>query len=115
LPGSYYRLRVTDHDGKEQYSDVVSIVRKNERFGILELFPNPVGAQLVLQYNVLEEGPVETRITDVTGRLVAQQKWEAAKGVNNQSIPVDRLEAGVYFMSIFSGGMLSEPVRFVKQ
>lgn len=117
LAKAYYRLRIIDRDGKEQLSDITPVIRRNEGFGLLELFPNPVKDNLTVQFNVLTDGMVEIRITDITGRMVVQQQSFFERGVNTQNIPAEALEGGVYFMSLFSEGnaAASEPVRFVKQ
>ena len=115
LAQSYYRLRSVDNDGQEQISQVITLTRKDARFGILSAFPNPATESIAVQFNTNEEGTVTARITDVTGRLVAQQQMGAEKGINMLPIQLGQLSAGTYFVTLQNGSNITEPVRFVKQ
>jgi hypothetical protein len=48
------------------------------------------------------------------GRLVAQQTFDAIKGINTWQIPIDRYPAGVYLLQV-STVNAKETVKWVKE
>jgi hypothetical protein len=74
LPGlSYYRLRQTDLDGTVTWSDVVVVVREQDRLGA---YPNPV--EQVLHITGLEPGAV-VEIIDPIGRMIITEQSQGAQ------------------------------------
>lgn len=112
---SYYRLRSVDYDGQESVSKTILLTRRNDQFGITNLLPNPAFERVMVQFAVKEEGNVIVRITDINGRIVAEQSYEAIEGLNEAPVYLSQLQAGVYNVSITSGSEVSAPVRLIKQ
>ncbi|MCC7246671.1 MAG: T9SS type A sorting domain-containing protein, partial [Saprospiraceae bacterium] len=112
---SYYRLRSVDFDGQESVSKSILLTRRNDQFGITNLLPNPAFERVMVQFAAKEEGNVIVRITDINGRIVAEQSYEAIEGLNEAPVYLAQLQAGVYNVSITSGSEVSAPVRLIKQ
>jgi len=115
LTKSFYRLRTLDLDGREQFSNVISLTRQNNSFGVIAAYPNPAVEMINVQFNTLEEGNITARIVDMTGRLVLEQQMSALKGTNMFPVQLHGLSAGTYFITLSSDNEVAEPIRFVKQ
>jgi Secretion system C-terminal sorting domain len=115
LAQAYYRLRTVDFDGQEQKSEVILLTRRDKQFGVLGVFPNPTSGDASVQFAVPAEGKVTLRVTDLTGRIVLEQTFEAIDGINTQNLSLSRLHAGTYTVTVINEGSISEPKRVVKQ
>jgi endonuclease I len=93
----YYRLKMIDIDGRNDYSKIVSI-KLNKNLSNALVYPNPALDNLNIKlYQLLEKNSTLT-ITDVAGRIVKQQ----AVNINTVNISVDvkTLSSGRYFVKI---------------
>jgi hypothetical protein len=78
LPGvSYYRLRQTDFDGQQSYSDVRRVINEAEK--LVEVFPNPVEGETML-FRVPENSPVRILLFDMQGRKVMETDVTGSEG-----------------------------------
>jgi hypothetical protein len=91
---SQYRLRQVDIDGKQSYSQIRSVRGEGQKSNTI-IYPNPSGDGKV---NIVFEGTNTTRdvsLMDVSGKTLKQ--W---KGVTNNNIHIDNLNAGFYTVRI---------------
>ena len=91
----YYRLKQIDLDGKFEYSSIVRINRRSTTEIILT--PNPAQSAAVLLFSSPAERTT-LRMFSSTGQLVLQQQIN--KGVQQHSMDVSRLTAGVYTIQL---------------
>jgi len=103
LPMSYYRLKLMDFDGKFEYSKVVSVERRSNDFGVVNLFPMPTSDKVTMQVNLPEFTNVKMSITDVNGRLLQVSDLELEKGVSEVKVDLTRFAAGTYFVKLDNG------------
>ncbi|MEP7373225.1 MAG: hypothetical protein ABI675_07505 [Chitinophagaceae bacterium] len=99
---SFYRLKMTDQQGKTSYSYIVAISESDARAGELILFPTIVnnGAIYCRSGKLINKASV--RVTDIYGRLVQQQligKIEKGQTVGI-SLGSYKLSKGIYLVSI---------------
>lgn len=92
---NYYRIKTVDKDAKYNVSGVRSVNNTNNDFTI-SLLPNPVTRGMAYISTSVNCNRIELR--DATGRLI---KTVIVKGTHN-SISVDGLTKGVYFVSVFT-------------
>jgi ELWxxDGT repeat protein len=108
----YYRLLITDKDGKSYYSKIASI-QINAAGNVLTLYPNPVKDRLnFITGNTLSD--VQVKITDQSGKVVLVQKINSVQqGVQN-TIDVSNLAKGVYHLQLITttGKQTSQFVKF---
>lgn len=76
------------------------------------VFPNPFADQLTVNYSISEKGPVEIRMFDITGKLVAVPVASSSYvDAGSYSITIDAAElglaGGMYFVELRSGGYKS--------
>jgi hypothetical protein len=115
LAKAYYRLRSVDHDGAFSYSKFIQISRRSAQFGIESLSPNPVSHDVTLLFSAQEESQVTVRVMDLTGRVVRSQAFDAVDGINQVTLLLADLQAGVYTVTVADHTQVSTPVRMVKQ
>jgi hypothetical protein len=91
---SQYRLRQVDFDGKQAYSQIRSVRGEGQKSNTI-IYPNPSADGKV---NIVFEGTNSIRdvsLMDVGGKTLKQ--W---KGVTNNNIHIDNLNAGFYTVRI---------------
>lgn len=130
LPGKHALLQI----GHAQIVEVVlSDVRGNNIVGIngnlnsvgtietmqMELpYPNPFDDTLTIPYKVGKEGNHEVKIvvTNVAGSTIAMHTASAEYGYHNwQWTPGNRVEQGVYFVSLYVDDVLMQTAKAVKR
>ena len=107
----YYRIRCVDIDGKYYYSNSFS-VRIEQQTSHLSLSPNPANNILNLSIASNNAEKRTVIIINPSGQKVMQLNFELQKGINLISIKIDRLSAGLYYLTDNSGSGLGE--KFIK-
>jgi hypothetical protein len=112
---AYYRLRQEDQDGKLSYSPVAVVARHAEVASTaLQLSPVPVsGGSLSLTFAEANQAGAEISITNTQGQRLFSQTTQASSDAT-LSLPVERLAAGVYIVSVRVPGQAVRHARFVK-
>jgi ELWxxDGT repeat protein len=110
----YYRLCMTDNDGKYAYSAIMP-VQLNAGMLNITLSPNPVHDQLAAVFSTNNAKAVTLKITDVNGKVFYRQQFQV-NGVTSrqQSIDVSKYVAGTYYLQLITGKD-KETVKFIKQ
>lgn len=111
----FYRIKSTDKDGKQSYSNVVSI-SKNTKEIYVQLYPNPVrDRNISFSFNSADKGEFNITITDAIGRPVFVQKFQKQQGNYSQQIQLPaQLTKGVYNLRI-EGNNTSASKTFIFQ
>lgn len=114
LSMGYYRLLSVDNDGTKNYSKVITIDRRNKKFAVVEVTPNPTTDAIRVNFDVKTKGEVSVSLTDALGRVVMTQNQATVAGNNNLSLDMSSLATGTYFLSL-SDGANTTVERVVKQ
>jgi hypothetical protein len=112
---AYYRLRQEDQDGKVSYSPV-AVVSRSAMAASSELLLSPVpvtGSNISLTFAEAGQAGSEITITNTQGQRLFSQTTQASADVA-LSLPVERLSAGVYIVSVRVPGQAVRHARFVK-
>ncbi len=113
---NYYRLKLTDANGKTTYSSVVSLINAASGIDILNISPNPVvGGTFSLKLSAAQKTNMELLITDMQGRMIQKQVVNAVAGFNQVPVDVRGLAAGTYQLACYSGEGRTRILRFVIQ
>lgn len=105
---NYYRLRIVSLDGKETYSNVLSLNVDCHRSQDITVYPNPFSDKITVQgINIGNE----LNITDITGRTMAMVIADNTL----QHIDMSSYPGGVYLLRIVQNGVSLKTVKLLKQ
>jgi hypothetical protein len=96
---SYYRLRQIDLDSNSVYSRIIAIENTGQGES-MTLYPNPVKSLLNLEIVSQNGGNAELYVIDAMGRVIARQSLYLNNGTSLQSLNVNALTAGMYFIRL---------------
>lgn len=98
---NYYRLTITDHDGRRVYSQVVSVVFAQAENQVM-VMPNPASNEIMVRANGFES----CEIFDMRGTPVLQS--------SDAKMNIQSLAPGIYHIRVIAAGEQSV-IKFVKQ
>jgi hypothetical protein len=104
---SYYRVVMTSKDGSKTVSDVLKV----EGVIKINVYPNPVGDQLLVQHPSAEAGAA-IQVIGIDGRRLLNQP--VAAGAVQTSVSVSKLIAGNYFV-VYSVNGQRQSKSFIKK
>ena len=110
---SYYRLDQTDFDGTTTSSNIISLVRGEQSFGLVELLPVPAIDFVNIRFTSATRADVNLAIYNVAGALISTDIVEAQNGINAIQLDVANYPNGVYFLSLNNGEEVVN-VKFIK-
>jgi GEVED domain len=114
---NYYRLKVTDADGKITYSNTIALVNATKGIYITGIAPNPINKDGSFKLNITsaKTDKLEMLITDMQGRLVQKQIITIAAGYNAVALSVPTLAAGTYTIAgTNTAGDKTKLIKFIK-
>jgi acyl-CoA thioesterase-1 len=112
LPGTaFYRLKITDQ-GKESYSQIVSVANQVNELTIDKVFTTT--SDLMAEVAVKKNQSVLIAIMDRSGALVSRQTHPVAAPYGTISLPLAGLAAGEYFLKITAANGYSVTKPFVR-
>ena len=94
---NYYRLKMTDANGKVTYSSIVTLLNATKGFELINIAPNPVvGGNFKLNITAAQQTKMTVIITDMVGKVVSQKEVTLIAGFNGIDMNVTNLAAGTY-------------------
>lgn len=113
---NYYRLKMTDANGKVSYSNIVSLINASKGFDIRGIAPNPIVAgRFNLQVSAAQAANMNIVITDMQGRVLQRQSASLTAGFNEVPVNVRNLAAGTYQVAVYTADGRAGVQRFVVQ
>ncbi|MBK8624538.1 MAG: T9SS type A sorting domain-containing protein [Saprospiraceae bacterium] len=100
---TYYRLKQIDFDGKSTYSKVVSVLRITDKFNAISITPNPASTILNIVLESKNDDNLEIKLLDIFGETVQHQRTTTNQGLTNQSLDLQDLPNGIYFLHLQQG------------
>jgi hypothetical protein len=98
---NYYRLRQVDMDGVIRYSKVVSLYdMQQEAAPKMSVYPNPATSTLSFSINSTSTQQIFVQIYSISGVLLQTSEQTLNAGNNLQSIAVNNLKSGNYFLKV---------------
>lgn len=113
LSQAYYRLRSIETDGEELISAAIFLNRGSAP-GLINAYPSPATEQLQLTIQSDNANIARLLVYNVQGQAVLEQTLPLEKGLNNRSISVKTLPAGMYSLVLQSNNLQHFPIRFIK-
>ncbi|MGC4102780.1 T9SS type A sorting domain-containing protein [Ferruginibacter sp.] len=116
LNGSnYYRLKITDINGKVTYSSMIVLLNAATGFDIVGLYPTVISTNAVLNVTAAQKTKLSVLVTDIAGRQVQKIAYNLIAGSNQFTVNFAGLSAGTYQLTGYTEEGVSKTVRFVKQ
>lgn len=112
---NFYRLRMTDRDGKVTYSKTVAVVNDVNGILIASLAPTLVTDRATLTITTSRAQKIDIIATDMQGRVMFRRNFNVAAGNTNIDLAMERLGAGVYLLTGTSSEGKLNTMRFIKQ
>jgi hypothetical protein len=98
---NFYRVKTVEKSGKIFYSYIVKVNMEMVQPGI-SIYPNPVVAkQLGFQVNDLTTGTYKMVVHNTIGQIVHQISVKHEGGSFGQTIPLNNLRAGIYYLEFY--------------
>jgi hypothetical protein len=111
----YYRVRQVDTYGQHKLSEVREVFFRPFA-GRLDVFPNPATDALWADIVRIEDGRVDWRVLDASGRQVMQGSESGLRGPDRMELRIGRLDAGSYTLDVRDErGEPMGQARFIKQ
>lgn len=100
---NYYRLVITDNDGKKVQSKVITVKNNcDDGKNSLTIYPNPVAKGNNVNINIISTvaGNADVRFLNNVGQLVSTKTIMIKAGNNSTTIPSTDMKSGVYIVSV---------------
>lgn len=112
---NYYRIKLTDINRRISYSAIAAVINGNTGFDVVGLLPNIVTSIAQLNITTAKKTPVNIVVTDMAGRPVLKQVYNAVAGSNLFTVNAAALAAGMYYVTATTATGEVKTIRFVKQ
>jgi hypothetical protein len=107
----FYRLKMTDEAGKDEYSKTISITTAGNGDEKYLTIMNPVKTNLVFDYYSTSKSMITTNVYNSTGSIIYSVKTNCIAGTNRMTIPADYINArGVYAIEVIDNNNLNRKV-----
>jgi len=112
---SYYKLVQTDFDGTTENLGQIELIRGESAVSIVSILPIPALNNIELTFTTNSNTPVVFDIVDIIGQTMLEvENTNAEAGLNNISIDIANLPAGVYFIRMLNGEIVFSE-KFIKE
>lgn len=101
----FYRLMMTDKDGRFTYSPVLRIGAAIPSALSISAYPNPFSNQLTLSVESVQPDNALISVTDMSGRILVTERLPLQKGSNLLPLPLGLLAKGIYSLSVSTAGV----------
>lgn len=88
--------------GFQQPFDVGVGIRKDEVNWDISVYPNPVGDELSIRFDIDKPGDFLLEIQDVTGRLISQEQHKQINPGDILLLNTSTYSTGIYFLKVFT-------------
>ncbi len=103
--GAFFLVFVTDGANndfgwKVKYTSQFLGVQENEVAAQLNVYPNPAHNQLNISGDFKVSGNVKYSVANIVGATVLSSEMNIAEGIQNKTIDISQLKAGIYILNI---------------
>ena len=101
---SYYRIKSTDFDNKDEYSEIIAItcgIDDND-FNFVNAYDIDMG-ELMVEFTAAENEDYTIVLYDASGRIILDNNGTAYEGMNKVRLDVVNLARGIYIVNLSNG------------
>lgn len=111
----YYRLKITDKEGRIQYSEIKTAKTTCGVKEKLEMYPNPLNDGSAIFFSTSEaRGKGSLVLMDVYGRKLLNQEVNIIQGTNKINLYQSNLQKGEYYIQLLGNNWKSEVLKITK-
>jgi hypothetical protein len=93
----YYRLKLTDPQGKVTYSNILVIKNGGSDKQVFKVFPTIANTYTTVNFSSARKETAQLMLVDNMGRMVLKQPFDVQSGVNTALLNgLEKLPAGLY-------------------
>ncbi len=113
---NFYRIAITDADGRKLNSRTIVLLNKQEGFEIVNISPNPAVGNSNISINSThsDNEKVQVIVLDMHGRKISEHSFKAIAGMNQFYIPVKNLPTGSYQVVMITENGERKTTQFIK-
>lgn len=101
--------------GFQQPFDVGVGIRKDKVNWDISVYPNPVGDELRIRFDIDKPGDFLVEIQDVTGRLISQVQHKQVNPGDIILLNTSTYTTGIYFLKVFTPGNQQVQVTSIRK
>lgn len=114
IGNNYYRIKQVDLDGSFQYSKVVNVEQKSNKYQVSNVFPNPTTGEINVSIESVREDEATATISNIFGAQVLSQKLSLLSGINGFNFDIQALPQGAYYLTIINSNNEKTVVKLMK-
>lgn len=100
----YFRLMMTDLDGRTEYSNMIMVKTGAAQQITASIYPNPFVEKLEVSLVLAKTSPVTVKLMDMNGRTVKTQVFTAQPGNNKWTLTgLSELNKGLFVVEVSAG------------
>ena len=112
---NYYRVRMTEMDGKFSFTPIVAVLNKESGFELVSVSPTLVQNTTTLHLSVAKNTKLEFNVHDAQGRIVHRSVKGINAGSQTISFSFGHLAAGTYQLTAYDESGEKQNIVFIKQ
>ena len=97
---NYYRLKMVDFNGDEQYSDIKYVNVLDPKYDHLTVFPNPTSGKTEFIFNAYTADWTSIQLVDAAGKILLKDEVWGNKGGNRFELDLSEQTAGIYILHV---------------
>jgi hypothetical protein len=112
---TYYRLKLFNLDGTDEYSNIISINNKNLTDYITDARPNPTNGLLEFDINSKTKGKVLVEIYNSKGTLINSEEKNIENSYQSLNLDLNKYDSGIYLLKVsFENSGKTEIQKIIK-
>jgi len=110
----YYRLKIVDHDGFFEYSNIAVVTNNTVKQTTAVIHPNPFGNSTTLTLQNATSGSIEITIMDLAGNQLYAQTHDLKNPEEEIKIDTGFLKSGTYMLRVITAqeSVIKKIVRY---
>ena len=97
---SYYRIKQTDYDQADSYSETISLIKENSIGENNQVWYSSNDQMIHLQLNLLQEHITHVKVYNLSGQLISTEQFSTTEGLNQLSMDASAFTSGLLMVNL---------------